>query len=79
MAYRERLVRSCEEVVQSTKSFNRGLNEEPDLYKRLSGFRAWYYIPEIDAVGPSKFIGYREISARFYLDHTGTLAEGDIP
>ena len=79
MAYRERLVRSCEEVVQSTKSFNRGLNEEPDLYKRLSGFRAWYYIPEIDDVGPSKFIGYREISARFYLDHTGTLAKATFP
>ena len=79
MAYRERLVRNCQEVVESTKSFNRGLNEEPNLYKRLSEFRAWYYIPEIDGVGPSKFIGYREISARFYLDHTGPLAKKTLP
>ena len=79
MSYRERLVRSCQEVVESTKSFNRGLNEEPNLYKRLSEFRAWYYIPKIDTVGPSKFIGYRNMSADFYLAHTGTLAKAPLP
>ena len=31
MAYREGLVRCYQEVVESTKSFNRGLNEEPGL------------------------------------------------
>ncbi len=79
MAYREGLVRCYQEVVESTKSFNRGLNEEPGLYKRLSGFRAWYYIPEIDGIGPSKFIGYRDVSANFYLAHTGKRGEATFP
>ena len=79
MAYREKLVRSCQEVVESTKSFNRGLNEDPRLFERLSEFRAWYYIPEIDAVGPSKFIGYRNMNVDFYFAHTGTLAQATLP
>ncbi len=79
MSYRERLVRSCEEVIESTESFYTGLNEDPRLLTRLSSVKAWYYIPKIDAVGPRKFIGYRNISADFYLAHTGKSAEATFP
>ena len=79
MAYKELLVRSYKEVTESTKSFNVGLNEDHDLHTRGSDVRAWYYIPEIDAVGPSKFIGYRGMTAEFYMAHTGRLAQASLP
>ncbi len=79
MPYREKLVKTYDDVVESTKSFNAGLNEVPRLSKRTSNVKAWYYIPEIDAVGPSKFIGYRGMSADFYLAHSGKLANATLP
>ena len=79
MVYEERLARNYNEVIQSTNSFNAGLNENPKLATRLSQFRAWYYIPEIDAVGPSKFIGYKDMSVGFYMSHTGSLAQATLP
>lgn len=79
MAYKERLARNYDEVVKSTKSFSVGLNGDPRLHKRLSNVKAWYYIPENDAVGPSKFIGYRDMNADFYLAHTGKSAEATLP
>ena len=79
MAYKERLARNYDEVVRSTKSFSVGLNGDPRLHKRLSNVKAWYYIPENDAVGPSKFIGYRDMTAEFYLSHTGTLGKQTQP
>ncbi len=71
MSYRERLVESYEQVVESTKAFNSGLEVKPELCGPHRNYPNWYYIPEIDAVGPSKFIGYREMTAEFYLDHSG--------
>lgn len=79
MPYKEKLVKDYDEVVESTKSFNVGLREHPRLYERLSGFKAWYYIPEIDAVGPSKFIGYGNMCADFYWAHTGALGKATLP
>ena len=79
MSYRERLVGSYEEVVESTKAFNAGLIEDLRLQERLSDFKVWYYIREIDAVGPSKFIGYREMNADFYLAHAGKSDKRSLP
>ena len=33
----------------------------------LSTFKAWYYIPEDDLLGPSKFIGYKRMTCEQYL------------
>ena len=79
MAYMERLARNYDEVVKSTKSFSVGLNGDPRLVQRLTDFKVWYYILEIDAVGPSKFIGYRDMTAEFYLSHTGILTKQTQP
>lgn len=79
MAYKERLVRSYEEVVESAKSFERGLNEGQGLLGPRRNYTVWYYIPEIDTVGPSKFIGYRGMTAEFYMAHTGRLAQASLP
>lgn len=62
------LVTEYDEVVNNVKSFNQGLGEGEKLENHLSYFRAWYYIPELDMVGPSKFIGYKEMAANRYMN-----------
>lgn len=60
-------VKKYEDIVNTVKAFNIGLEEGKDLEDILSYFRAWYYIPEIDLVGPSKFIGYQDMTASEYM------------
>lgn len=79
MPYPEMLARCYEDVLESTKVFNVGLKTDPRLCGRFAQFRAWYYLPEIDAVGPSKFVGYRDISVDFYFAHTGAVARATLP
>jgi hypothetical protein len=59
------------DVIETVRAFNKGLEEGEDLGTLLSYFRAWYYIPELDAVGPSKFIGYRDMTAGEYMRSEG--------
>lgn len=63
---RPKLCSSYQEIVESATLFNNGKG----LEKRLRYFRAWYYIPEIDAVAPSKFIGYNEETVKNYVLHS---------
>lgn len=67
-----RLVQDYQEVVNSVRSFNEGLIGGKGLEKKLSYFRAWYYIPELDAVAPSKFCGYRNMTVDEYMTGVGT-------
>ncbi|GEM_PF-845874 len=60
-------VHSYDEVVQGVQAFNQGLSATNDLKGQLSYFRSWYFIPELDAVGPSKFIGYPGMTASEYM------------
>ena len=60
-------VKTYENVIESVRAFNEGLSRTRDLQRQLSYFRAWYYAPELDAVGPSKFIGYRGMTASEYM------------
>ena len=69
-------VENYKEVVDSVRAFNEGLKEGGNLKNQLSYFRAWYYIPELDAVGPSKFIGYKNLSLADYL--TGYGLDGKV-
>lgn len=63
-------VNTYDEVVEAVRRFNEGLDEGKDLETLLSFFRAWYYIPELDAVGPSKFIGYSSMTVTEYMEST---------
>ncbi len=55
------------DVVQNVRVFNEALEQHPKLRSRLSYTHAWYFVPELDAAGPSKFIGYKGMTAEFYL------------
>lgn len=61
------LSESYGDIVGAVRAFNDGLAEDHELENQLSYFRAWYYIPEIDMVGPSKFIGYKGMTAAEYM------------
>ena len=53
------LIESYQEVVENVRQFNQDLATGKDICSQLSQFIAWYYIPELDALRSSKFIGYK--------------------
>jgi len=61
------LSENFEDTVETVRAFNQGLAEDQYLENQLSYFRAWYYIPGLDMVGPSKFIGYKGMTAAEYM------------
>ncbi|MBI4311567.1 MAG: hypothetical protein HY681_07270 [Chloroflexi bacterium] len=67
------VVDSYDDVVTNVQVFNQGLDEGEGLEQQLSYFRAFYYIPEKNAVGPSKFVGYKGMNATEYLRKNAEL------
>ena len=61
-----RLVENYEDVRKNVQNFNNDLNGAEQLQNTLAKFVAWYYVPEEDAVGPSIFIGYVDMTAEKY-------------
>jgi hypothetical protein len=59
------------EVSDNARSFNEGLENSEHLRNLLSYFRAWYYIPELDMVAPSKYIGYKDINPERFITGQG--------
>jgi len=67
------VVESYAEVIENVRRFNEDLvaleeDAAEDLAGLLGYFRAWYYIEEIHMVGPSKFIGYKNMTAARYME-----------
>ncbi|WP_050613799.1 hypothetical protein [Bacillus testis] len=62
----EELVISLEDVKKNIIQFNRDLEENTDIISQLTQFIHWYYIPTIDAFGPSKYIGYKNMDTEKY-------------
>ncbi len=69
------LVGSYTDVVKNAKEFHN--NIDGDLIRKLSQFRHWYYIEEIDAFAPSKFIGYKDVTVADYKE--GTRSGQSLP
>jgi hypothetical protein len=66
MEIKYELIESYQEVIENVRQFNEDLIAGEDICSQLAMFRAWYYIPEIDALGPSKFIGYKGMDTTRY-------------
>ena len=60
------LVNSYDEIVENVRQFNANLSRGEPGITSLCLFRHWYYIPELDAFGPRKFIGYKNMRATRY-------------
>ncbi len=59
-------VSTYDDVVKNVQQFNADLHATQDIVTQLSMFRHWYYIPELDAFGPSKYVGYKDMNAERY-------------
>jgi hypothetical protein len=60
-------VKTYDDVLDSVRAFNKGLEQGKRLRQQISFFQSWYYVPELDAVGPSKFIRYKGMTAFEYI------------
>jgi hypothetical protein len=60
------LVTALEEVNRNVLQFNLDLKAETDIVNQLTQFKHWYYIPTLDAFGPSKYIGYKNMNTERY-------------
>jgi len=60
------LIDSYWDVLDNVQRFNFDLDFDTELCSRLSQFRSWYYIPDLDQFGPSQFIGYKWMTATEY-------------
>lgn len=64
-----RLIVSAQEAEAAIRSFQRELAASAALQDRLGYARSWYVLPVVDGFlyGPSKWVGYAEITAAAYL------------
>ncbi|MBB5174545.1 hypothetical protein [Texcoconibacillus texcoconensis] len=69
--YDSELVTSYDQVVQNVQQFNADLENETDIVTQLTQFTHWYYFPELDMYGPSKFIGYQNMNTSRYARGKG--------
>ena len=60
------LVTKYEQVRQNVQTFNEVLKGQESLQANLLRFKSWYYVPELDAVAPSKFIGFADMTGDYY-------------
>ena len=66
----EQLVTTLGEAAENVRTFAEEVAREPRLQARLSHVHAWYALQQDDRTwlfGPSKFVGYRNNSAKQYL------------
>ena len=71
------LIKSYDDIEINVRRFGEGLKSSQDLQNRLSTFVVWSYPPTEDAVGPSKFIGYRGMTAEKYVQFSAMPGEMD--
>jgi uncharacterized protein (DUF433 family) len=73
------LARSAEDAVANIRAFQAEVSRHPELAKRLGFAHAWYATRDAGkwVFGPSKFIGYRDNSAKRYLKLSGALGPAD--
>ena len=71
------LVSKYEQVRENVRTFNEVLKGLKGLQANLLRFKSWYYVPELDAVAPSKFIGFAEMTGDYYeTNRKGSLNGG---
>jgi len=64
-----RLINSPDDAVRGIKTYNEELETSTGLRERLAYVRAWYAVKTKNgwSFGPSKFIGYQDLTAKGYL------------
>ncbi len=60
-------VKTYDEVLESIGAFNRALERGRRLREQIRFFQTWYYVPELDAVGPGRFIRFKGLTGLEYI------------
>jgi hypothetical protein len=60
-------VKTYDEVLESIGAFNRALERGRRLREQIRFFKTWYYVPELDAVGPGRFIRFNGMTGLEYI------------
>ena len=58
---RLKLIENLDEVKKNTLQYNQELKEGL-MHLNTKGVQQWYYIEEIDLFGPSRYIGYQDVT-----------------
>ena len=67
-------VKTYDEVLESIGSFNRALERGRRLREQIRSFQTWYYVPELDAVGPGRFIRFKGMTGLEYIREHSELS-----
>ncbi len=75
------LVDTLDEVRTNVIRFNDDLRQAvqdgDDLFLDfMSDFKQWYYFRDLDKMGPSKFVGYKNMTSFLYKNKKGRGADG---
>lgn len=69
-------VTTWDEVLANVKEFNQNLNPDSFAYARFAQFSHWYYVSDLKLFGPSKFIGYKDMTHECYRgDGSGGITQ----
>ena len=60
------LVDAYQQVVANVKQYNADLDNGEDVVTQVRQVKHWYYIPELGMFGPSKYVGYKDMTSSFY-------------
>jgi hypothetical protein len=66
-----RLVDRYSEIGNNVGQFNKDMRDGADIVTQLSQFRHWYYLSERKQFGPSKYIGYKNMTSARYKRGSG--------
>ncbi|MCA1029553.1 hypothetical protein LCL95_00745 [Bacillus timonensis] len=66
MADLDDVVTDYEEVLQNMKQFMCDIYGGTEIVEQVTQFKHWYFIPELQAFGPGKYIGYKEMNTEIY-------------
>jgi hypothetical protein len=60
-------VKTYDDILESVRAFNGALEHGRRLREQIRFFQNWYYVPELDAVGPGKFIRFKGLTGLQYI------------
>ena len=66
-------VKTYDDVLESIAVFNKSLEKSKRFRDQVRFFQSWYYVPELDAVGPSKFVRYKGMTGFDYIRNYSAL------
>lgn len=59
----DNLVTEYNDVLINIYQFNEDIQNDEEVASFLSQFKHWYYIPDLNMFGPSKYIGYKNMNS----------------